>query len=70
MQKTWWNMEDLEYATGKKRKWLIDNILKVKSYRKELDKFAHYPINNNDSYRFIASKMHEFLEDNFKKIFG
>ncbi|MFW3518639.1 DUF771 domain-containing protein [Staphylococcus caprae] len=41
MQKTWWNMEDLEYATGKKRKWLIDNILKVKSYRKELDKFTH-----------------------------
>lgn len=70
MTKTWWSMEDLEYETGRNRYWIKRNILEIPQFKKEIEQFAHYPINNNDQYRFIGSKMKQFLEDNFKKIFG
>lgn len=70
MTKTWWTMEDLEYETGRNRYWIKRNILEIPQFKKEIEQFAHYPINNNDQYRFIGSKMKQFLEDNFKKIFG
>ncbi|WP_301420072.1 DUF771 domain-containing protein [Mammaliicoccus lentus] len=67
--KTWWSMEDLMNETGRTRNWVKDNILKVPKFKKEIEKFAHYPINNNDQYRFVGSEMRKFLEDNFKEIF-
>lgn len=67
--KTWWSMEDLMNETGRTRNWVKDNILKVPKFRKEIEKFGHYPINSNDQYRFIGSEMRKFLEDNFKEIF-
>ncbi|RUN14863.1 hypothetical protein VSE1_05155 [Staphylococcus epidermidis] len=70
MTKTWWTMEDLEYETGRNRYWIKRNILEISQFKKEIEQFSHYPINNNDQYRFIGSKMKQFLEDNFKKIFG
>ncbi|MFU0768915.1 DUF771 domain-containing protein [Staphylococcus pasteuri] len=70
MTKTWWTMEDLEYETNRRRPWLKANILEVPKFRKEIEQFAHYPINSNDQYRFVGSKMKQFLEDNFKTIFG
>lgn len=68
--KTWWTMQDLEHETSKTRKWLKDNILKVPKYQKEIETFSHYPINNNDEYRFVGSKMQQFLEDKFDEIFN
>ena len=70
MTKTWWSMEDLENETGRRRRWLKDNILYIPAFKEEIKKFGHYPINKNDEYRFVGSKMKQFLEDNFKKIFG
>ena len=70
MTKTWWTMEDLMNETNKGRKWLKDNILTVPKFRKEIEQFSHYAINKNDEYRFVGSKMKQFLEDNFKVIFG
>lgn len=68
--KTWWTMQDLEHETSKTRKWLKDNILTVPKYKKEIETFGHYPIHNNDEYRFIGRKMQQFLEDNFSEIFN
>ena len=70
MTKTWWSMEDLEHETGRNRNWLKRNILEIPQFKKEIEQFSHYPINNNDQYRFTGSKMKQFLEDNFKVIFG
>ncbi|MEB7433307.1 DUF771 domain-containing protein [Staphylococcus pasteuri] len=70
MTKTWWTMEDLERETDRERRWLRRNILDIPKFRKEIEQFTHYPINNNDEYRFVGSKMKQFLEDNFKTIFG
>ncbi|EHJ07509.1 DUF771 domain-containing protein [Staphylococcus simiae] len=68
--KTWWTMKDLEAETSKSRNWLKANILEVPVFKKEIETFVHYPINNNDEYRFIRSKMKQFLEDKFHMIFG
>ena len=68
--KTWWTMKDLETETSKSRNWLKKNILEVPVYKKEIEEFAHYPINRNDEYRFVGSKMKPFLEDKFKMILG
>lgn len=62
-------MEDLENETGRNRNWLKARVLKVPRFREEIQNFAHYPINNNDQYRFVGSEMRKFLEDNFKEIF-
>ena len=48
MTKAWWTMEDLEYETGHNRYWLKRNILEIPEFKKEIDQFSHYPINNND----------------------
>ena len=68
--KTWWTMKDLEYETSKTRKWLKANILDIPKYKKEIEQFSHYPIHNNDEYRFVGNKMQQFLEDNFLEIFN
>ncbi|CPN54920.1 Uncharacterized protein conserved in bacteria [Staphylococcus aureus] len=62
-------MEDLETETGRNRNWLKSKVLKVPKFKKKIENFAHYPVNNNDQYRFIGSEMRKFLEDNFKEIF-
>ena len=68
--KTWWTMEDLMQTTSKSRKWLKDNILQIPRHKQEIEKFAHYPIHNNDEYRFIASKMKNYLEEHFHEFFN
>ncbi|WP_439849642.1 DUF771 domain-containing protein [Staphylococcus pseudintermedius] len=39
------------------RKWIKDNILNIPKFKKEIEEFSHYPINNNDEYIFVGSKM-------------
>lgn len=68
MTKTYWNMEDLMNEVGKGRKWIKDFILNVPKFKSEIEEFAHYPINNNDEYLFVGSKMKNWLEVNFKEI--
>ncbi|UXR77665.1 DUF771 domain-containing protein [Staphylococcus sp. IVB6227] len=68
MTKTYWDMEDLMREVGKGRKWVKDHILKIPKFRKEIEEFSHFPINNNDEYMFVGSKMRHWLEENFKEI--
>ncbi|EOC9212519.1 DUF771 domain-containing protein [Staphylococcus pseudintermedius] len=66
--KTFWYMDDLIEEVGRGRKWIKDNILNIPKFKKEIEEFSHYPINNNDEYIFVGSKMKNWLEDNFKEI--
>ena len=65
-----WNMKDLEKRTGKKQDWLKENILYQSRFRNELEKFVYYPQSKGQPWSFQARKMAEFLDKNFKRIFG
>ena len=66
----YWTLADLENATKRKRLWLQENILYVPRFKKELEKFVHYPQYRGDNWLFQASKMAKFLDENFYKIFN
>jgi phage pi2 protein 07 len=74
VQKVWWNMKDLEEATGYSDDWLKDKILLRPYYKKILDiengGFVYYPEKRGEKWLFIASRMQEFLEKHFVQIFG
>lgn len=61
-------MDDLMNEVGRGRKWIRDHILEIPRFRKEIEEFSHFPINNNDEYMFVGSKMKKWLEENFKEI--
>jgi len=65
----YWTLKDLEETTNRKRLWLQENILYVPRFKKELEKFVHYPKYRGDNWLFQATKMAKFLEDNFYQIF-
>lgn len=69
----WWTMSDLEKRLGRSREWIRENILLIPEFKKildvENDGFVYYPRNQGESWAFLASKMSEFLEDNFNDIF-
>lgn len=69
----YWNMKDLEKRTGKKCEWLKENVLYPSRFRKILDSdnggFVYYPKSKGQTWSFQASKMAEFLDKNFNKIF-
>lgn len=66
----YWTLADLEERTKRKRLWLQENILYVPRFKKELEKFVHYPKYGGDKWLFQATKMTKFLEDNFYRIFN
>lgn len=70
----YWSMKDLEGRTGKKVEWIKDNILYPPKFKKVLDVhnggFVYYPQVKGEKWTFLASKMTEFLEENFYSIFG
>lgn len=70
----YWNMKDLENRTGKKNEWLKENILYKPSFKKQLDVknggFVYYPQVRGEKWVFLATKMSQFLEDNFYSIFS
>lgn len=72
-QKIWWDFSDLEDATGFSYTWLIENILYPPHFKKilTLDNGGpvYYPERNGDRWKFLASGMRSFLEDNFYEIF-
>jgi phage pi2 protein 07 len=74
VNKVWWNMKDLEEATGYKEDWLKENILLQPRFKNFLDLdnggFVYYPEKRGQKWLFIASRMQEFLEKHFVKIFG
>ncbi|MCC3358967.1 DUF771 domain-containing protein [Bacillus sp. REN16] len=69
-----WNMKTLEQRTGKKHEWIKENILFPSRFRTILDVdhggFVYYPKSKGQTWTFQATKMAEFLEKNFNKIFA
>lgn len=66
----YWPMEELEERTGRKKLWLKTKLLYAPRFKKELEKFVHYPNLQGDKWSFHATKMAKFLDDNFHLIFG
>ncbi|MGE7942738.1 DUF771 domain-containing protein [Lysinibacillus xylanilyticus] len=69
----YWTMSDLENHIGKKQVWIKENILYLQKFKKQLDVsqggFVYYPKSCGEKWSFLASKMSQFLEDNFYTIF-
>lgn len=70
----YWTMKDLEARTGRKKEWLIENVLYVPKFKKVLDSknggFVYYPKGKGSPWAFQATKMAKFLDDNFHLIYG
>lgn len=70
----YWNMKDLEARTNKKSEWIKEHILYPTKFKKVLDVdqggFVYYPKVRGQNWAFQATKMTEFLEKNFNRIFG
>ena len=70
---TYWTMKHLEQRTGKKQVWLKENILYPDKFRKVLDVknggFVFYPQITGQHWSFQATKMAEFLDQNFYRVF-
>jgi len=65
----YWTMDELECRTGRGHLWLKNNLLYIPKFKKQLEKFVHYPNASGEKWAFQASKMSQFLEDNFYSIF-
>ncbi|MGO1059354.1 DUF771 domain-containing protein [Planococcus sp. FY231025] len=69
----YWTMKDLEARTKRSSLWLRENVLYPSKFRKELDSdnggFVFYPRASGQPWAFQASKMAEFLDKNFHRIF-
>lgn len=70
----YWNMKDLELRTTRKSEWIKENILFPSRFRKILDAenggFVYYPKSKGQTWVFQASKMSDFLDKHFSKIFS
>ena len=70
----YWSMKDLEQRINRDQKWIKEKILMNPKFRRQLDVdlggFVFYPEINGEKWSFQASKMAQFLEDNFYGIFG
>jgi len=73
LQGVYWTMVDLENRIGKKQVWIKENILYPQKFKRQLDVlqggFVYYPKAKGEKWSFLASKMTQFLEDNFYSIF-
>ena len=69
----YWTMAELEERIGKKQVWIKENILYPQRFKQQLDVmqggFVYYPQAKGEKWSFQATKMSQFLEDNFYQIF-
>jgi len=74
LEGVYWTMKDLEKRINKKSEWIKENILYPPKLKDSLDVenggFVYYPKNKGETWSFQASKMAQFLDHNFYKIFG
>ncbi|MDR4318652.1 Uncharacterized protein conserved in bacteria [Niallia circulans] len=70
----YWSMKDLEARINRKHEWIKENILYSPKFRKLLDVeyggFVFYPPKKGQTWSFQATKMADFLEKNFHRIFS
>lgn len=70
----YWDLKALENKIGRKRGWIEEKILYKPSFRSMLDVdenpdgFVKYPSAENRKWSFLASKMNDFIENNFPEI--
>ncbi|CWU87850.1 DUF771 domain-containing protein [Listeria monocytogenes] len=70
----YWDFKTLENRVQRKRDWIEEKILYKPSFRKILDVnenpngFVKYPSTDGRKWSFLASKMNNFLEENFPEI--
>lgn len=69
----YWSMKDLEKRVNKSNVWIKENILYQPRFRKILDSEnggpVYYPKSQGETWSFQATKMAEFLDKNFARIF-
>lgn len=65
----YWTMKDLEQRTGRRKEWLIENILYKPRFKKQLENIVYYPKGKGSPWSFNAPKMAQFLEQNFHLIY-
>jgi phage pi2 protein 07 len=69
----YWSMKDIEKQINRKSDWIKENILYPERFKKVLDckngGFVYYPESKGQPWSFKATKMAEFLENNFYNIF-
>jgi len=73
LQGLYWSMVDLENRIGKKQVWIKEHILYPQKFKSQLDVlqggFVYYPKAKGEKWSFLATKMSQFLEENFSTIF-
>ena len=69
----YWSMKDLEKKVNRKHEWIKENILYPSHFRKILDVenggFVYFPKTKGQTWSFHATKMTQFLDENFTEIF-
>lgn len=70
----WWTMKDLEKRINRRHVWIKEKILYPSKFREVLDVenggFVYYPQTQGESWVFEATKMKEFLKENFSEIYS
>lgn len=64
----WWTLQDVMQRVSISQKSFSDKVLNNPRFQKELSEFTRFPSEKGERYYFLASKMQEFLENNFKEI--
>lgn len=69
----YWSMKDLESKVNRKHDWIKKHILYPSKFREILDVenggFVYYPKSKGQNWSFQATKMADFLDKNFYRIF-
>lgn len=73
LQGVYWTMKDLEERTKRSSVWLRENILYPSNFKRILNSqnggFVFYPTSSGQPWSFQATKMADFLDQNFHRIF-
>lgn len=64
----WWTLQDVMQRVSISQKSFSDKVLNNPRFQSELSEFTRFPTEKGERYYFLASKMQEFLENNFKEI--
>lgn len=67
-EKTWWTLDDVMKKVSVSRKTFTDKVLLNPKFKNDLSNWTRYPSTKGEKYYFLASKMSQFLEDNFLDI--
>ncbi len=64
----WWSLQDVMQRISISQKSFSEKVLNNPRFQDQLKEFTRFPSEKGERYYFLASKMQEFLEENFKEI--